>query len=135
MGLVYVPAGNQKPFKADIFRQFVPRLAGSPSRAGTIAQGIIAGARFAQRHYKLFTGSGSVGVGAGVENLVGQANNQLGETFFPKKPKYNNRAYSYRNASYLGGKQSRRFQRSSYRRNRKGCICRNVATRRFTATR
>ena len=131
MGLVYAP--NQpigKGATSGNIRNFTPRLAGTGSRIGTIVTGVRAGIRFAQRHYKFSTGIGSVVTGAGVENLIGQTDDQFGKTYFPNKfQQRSNRNGSFHSArkSY---KRSFKFKPSSNRCCCQGSVHRNVATRR-----
>jgi len=80
MGLVYVPQSAGKGATSGNLKRFNPRLAGAYSRTGAIIQGLQFGYRFVRANYKLFTGIGAVTTGAGVENLIGQSDNQFGET-------------------------------------------------------
>ena len=110
MAIAYVPYGNQKPFKADVFRQFVPRLARGPGRAGTIIAGVQAGIRLARKHYKFSTGLGSVATGAGV-NQFGEWNldetiNKFGKAHRATKQGYNHRIVN-RKAKYRKGNSKR----------------------------
>ncbi len=119
MGLVYAP--NQpigKGATSGNIRNFNPRLAGSFSRIGTIVTGFRAGIRFAQRHYKFSTGLGSVATGAGVENLVGQTDNQFRKTY--RTDRFQQRGYSnrYNGRSYFRKQKSRQFKASTNR-----CCC------------
>ncbi len=80
MGLVYAPQSIGKGATSGNFR-FInnPRLVGIGGGTGAIRKGLQFGYRFAKANYKLTTGITSIGVGAGVANLIGSPDNQLGE--------------------------------------------------------
>jgi len=100
MGLVYAPQSIGKGATSGNFR-FInnPRLVGIGGGTGAIRKGLRIGYRFVKTNYKLFTGITSVGVGAGVENLIGSSNNPNGKTY---QPNYSNNrtAFNARNSKY-----------------------------------
>ena len=89
MGLVYAPQhSNQKPFKPDVFRQFQPRFSSTGSRLGGIVSGAYQIGRFLFKNRRLIQGPTVVATGAGLsagstglDDLVGQTNNQFGKTY------------------------------------------------------
>ncbi len=131
MGLVYAPQPTGRGATSGPVKLFTPRLGPSGSRVGAIAQGIVAGARFASRHYKLSTGIGSVVTGAGVENLVGSPNSEFGETHSPVR---------FQQRVNRGGRATNHYSSKSYfthrpkarscRCNCKGRLRRTMATSR-----
>ncbi len=119
MGLVYAP--NQpigKGATSGNIRNFNPRLAGGFSRIGTIITGVQTGYRFVRTNYKFFTGLGSVATGTGVDHLVGQTNNPVGETHQPAFAKFS----KHRNFGY---NQYGKDRRKSRFRPSNRCCCRN----------
>ncbi len=119
MGLVYAP--NQpigKGATSGNIRNYSPRLAGSFSRVGAIIEGVRIGVRFAQRHYKFSTGIGSVATGAGVENLVGQTDNQFRKTY--RSDRFQQRGFrsGIVSRSNFRKQKSRKFKTSENR-----CCC------------
>ncbi len=118
MGLVYVPQSAGKGATSGNIRNFSPRLAGSYSRIGTIIQGVRFGYRFVKSNYKLFTGIGAVATGAGVENLIGQSNNQFRETLRSKKRYSSSRASTQQLYNRRGHRRPSKSRRCSC-----GCCC------------
>jgi len=118
MGLAYAP--NQpvgKGATSGNLKFFNPRLAGGFGRAGTILKGLEFGARFAQRHYKLFTGVGSVPIGTIIGGMVvGSPDNQFPKTFYPVQP---HRGGSGRYKPNYSRGSSSRFR--SRKRSRQSC--------------
>ncbi len=136
MGLVYVPTQPVgKGATSGNIKWYNPKLVGSGSRAGTIAQGIVAGARFIATNYKFFTGIGSVAVGAGVENLVGQANNQFREENYPTQPS-NGYVRGRGNYKHSFGRGNSKYRKPSFcRKCNKSCLCGTMGSRRRRTTR
>ena len=79
MGLAYVPQSTGKGATSGPVKFYNPKLAGGYSRAGAIYQGLQAGYRFVTTNYKLFTGIGSVGIGAAISGTGDYVNIALSQ--------------------------------------------------------
>ena len=130
MGLVYAPQTTGKGATSGNFR-FInnPRLLGFGGGAGAIRKGAVYGYRFAKTHYKLVTGLSSIGVGAGVANLVGSSDSKFPEALSSGKFTNGRSRYGYKSNNRKCKCKPKFFKRNQRRKYRKSRMGRTVVYR------